>query len=303
MQSSFRQSQVLRFKRQDLLTVRYPCLVPKASTATVSVKYETKMGQSVKLVGTNCNWDASSPETEMTWGEGHVWSRTLTGAENSIVEFKLVVTGSNGSAQWENGDNRVVAFPASPLPSPIQVTCTFGNTKAMEVLVPEVATPPAEEITAKGAVAASKAEATATLAQAEKLVEDLAAVKEEILKKMEEVEKDVPPPLALGSVDIDALEAALSKAEASSAPEIPGNPPTLADSVGVPASLVFAALALCGGVFFFQGYLNSSSSDISDMPTMVSAFSDLGSTLSSKLVAVVNDQVAVLAPSADNLKV
>ena len=227
----------------------------------------------------------------MTWGEGHVWSRDVTAEEDSIVEFKLVVAGGNGQAQWENGDNRVITFRGAP----ITVNCTFGNTKAMEVIVPEMAEP--AETQTEIAVA-SKEEAAATLAQAEKLVEELAAVKEEVMKKMEKVESDSSP---LSSVDLAALESALSKAEAAPAQEIPSSPssPASKEEEGSPiaASLVFAALVLGAAGF----YLNSNPSDLSDMPALVSS---LGSSLSAKtdsLVAVLNDQATTLSSASDRI--
>lgn len=107
-----------------------------AATVKVKVKYETKLGQSLKLVGSNSNWAIDDPNCEMTWTEGHMWTKDIAAEAASTVEFKLVVVGGPGQAVWENGENRVVVMPVSPLPSgqlsPTYV-CTFGDTKAMEV--------------------------------------------------------------------------------------------------------------------------------------------------------------------------
>lgn len=301
MWSSYRHRSILWSSRGDpLRTVHL-----RASTATVSVKYETKLGQSVKLVGNINDWDANRPDTQMTWGEGHIWSREVTAPENSIVEFKLVVTSTNGQAQWEGGDNRVITFPPTPLPTPMQITCTFGNTKATEVLVPAVAAPAPDheissEVPSKVSISAeeiSSAEAAAlSLAQAERLVQELAVVKEEVLKKIEKVD---PSPLT--SFDQRALEAAISKAEA--APETVSLPAVEEEGSPVIAFVAFAALAIGGAAFLYLNEANPSDSLPfsleGDLPTIVSAFSELGSSLSSKadsLVAVVNDQMSSSLP-------
>lgn len=75
------------------------------------VKYETKVGENVCLVGSMWNdWKDFVP---MAWSEGGLWSCTLTLPERDFsdggvtLEYKYVVVGGP-SLIWESSDNRRV---------------------------------------------------------------------------------------------------------------------------------------------------------------------------------------------------
>eukprot|EP00743_Colponemidia_sp_Colp-15_P006072 GILK01006526.1.p1 GENE.GILK01006526.1~~GILK01006526.1.p1 ORF type:complete len:407 (-),score=39.55 GILK01006526.1:48-1220(-) len=76
-----------------------------------SIKYETKFGENVKLVGSSPllgSWDPKSALT-LRWTEGHKWVTSIEVDDSESFEYKFVVIQDKpGMVKWEEGLNRAV---------------------------------------------------------------------------------------------------------------------------------------------------------------------------------------------------
>eukprot|EP00798_Chlamydomonas_sp_ICE-L_P027101 gene27100-2325_t len=87
------------------VSVRANATVP----LTISVKYKTSYGESVKVVGSGAelgNWN-SDEGPHLSWSDNHIWSLTADIPVGVEIRFKLIVIGPDGSS-WEDGDDRTI---------------------------------------------------------------------------------------------------------------------------------------------------------------------------------------------------
>lgn len=78
------------------------------------VRYETKFGENVCLVGSP--WDNWKKLIPMTWNKGGLWScRVPVSLNEDVVEYKYVVV-DNQNLLWESSDNRKVMLKTAKQP-------------------------------------------------------------------------------------------------------------------------------------------------------------------------------------------
>ena len=77
-------------------------------TVTFSIKYETKFGQNVFLMGSTPELGSwKNPVAKLKWTEGHVWKLAITFPPNiNWFEYKFVIE-EKGNFIWEKGHNRL----------------------------------------------------------------------------------------------------------------------------------------------------------------------------------------------------
>lgn len=77
-------------------------------TVSFSIKYETKFGQNVYLMGSTSeigSW--KNKVAKLKWTEGHVWRIDINFPSNvRVFEYKFAIE-NNGNLEWEKGHNRL----------------------------------------------------------------------------------------------------------------------------------------------------------------------------------------------------
>jgi hypothetical protein len=92
-----------------------------------------EFGQSLKIVGGTAslgNWEASTGCT-LEWTEGNNWKGAAEVEAGSDVEFKLVKVAGGDWSSWEDGENKVLAVPATA--SALSVVCNWGGDLSIKV--------------------------------------------------------------------------------------------------------------------------------------------------------------------------
>lgn len=97
-------------------------------------KYETRVGQSVVIVGGSPELGSWTAEKglKMTWNPDHIWKAQLRTKKGSICgqEFKVVVMDPSAAPAWEPGYNRKVEIQDAEVGRVKVMWCEWGNDRS-----------------------------------------------------------------------------------------------------------------------------------------------------------------------------